>query len=139
MVASPHTAFYLPQFTENPRTLTDIFTTRHITPNIRSSLLPKLYSAGLTLTSQITHRSTVNCRTYAIPWTKWVSYQNHFSYFQTATLSEYPIQPFHFYTLHTRHIEKNQKSSKRGRGESCHETDSYHWPNFTFTERPTHP
>ena len=38
---------YLPQFTENPRTLTDIFTTRHITPNIRSSLLPKLYSAGL--------------------------------------------------------------------------------------------
>ena len=34
--------------------------TSHITPNIRSSLLPKLYSAGLTLTSQITHRSTVN-------------------------------------------------------------------------------
>ena len=33
-------------------------------PNIGSLLLPKLYSAGLTLTSQITHRSTVNCRTY---------------------------------------------------------------------------
>ena len=40
MVASPRTAFYLPQFTKNPRTLTDIFTTRRITPNIRSSLLP---------------------------------------------------------------------------------------------------
>ena len=70
MVASPHTAFYLPQFTENPRTPTDIFTTRHITPNIRSSLLPKLYSAGLTLTLQITHRSTVNYRTYAVPCDK---------------------------------------------------------------------
>ena len=46
-------------------------------------------------------------------------YQNHFSYFQTATLSEYPIQSFHFYTLHTRHIGKNQKCSKRGRSESC--------------------
>ena len=42
MVASQRTAFYLQQFTENPRTPTDIFTARHITPNIRSSLLPKL-------------------------------------------------------------------------------------------------
>ena len=57
MVASPQTAFFLPQFTENPRTLTDIFTTRHITSNIRSSLLPKLYLAGLTLTSHKTHRT----------------------------------------------------------------------------------
>ena len=48
--------------------------------------------------------------------------RDHFSYFQTATLSEYSIQSFHFYTLHTRHIRKNQKSSKQGRGESCHET-----------------
>ena len=35
--------------------------------HIRSSLLPKLYSAELTLTSQKTHRSIVNCRTYAVP------------------------------------------------------------------------
>ena len=55
------------QFTENPRTLTDNFITRHITPNTRSSLLPKLYSAGSTLTSQMTHRNTVNYRTYAVP------------------------------------------------------------------------
>ena len=34
------------------------YTSHH--PNIRSSLLPKLYSARLTLTSHITHRSTVN-------------------------------------------------------------------------------
>ena len=39
-------SFYLPQFTENPHTPTEIFTIRHIIPNIRSSLLPKLYSAG---------------------------------------------------------------------------------------------
>ena len=73
------TDFYLPQCTENPRTLTDIFTAFHITPNIRSSLLPKLYSAGLTHTSQIKHGSrTVNTQYLA---TKWVSYQNHFSNF----------------------------------------------------------
>ena len=80
MVASPRTVSHLSQFSENPRTLTDIFTTRHITPNIRSSLLPKLYSAGLTLTSHIKHRSTVNYRTYVVVRqylaTKWVSYQN---------------------------------------------------------------
>ena len=51
---------------QNPRTSTDIFTTRHITPNIRSSLLPKLCSAGLTFISQITPTSTVNYRTYAV-------------------------------------------------------------------------
>ena len=56
MVALPRTAFYLLQFADNPRTLTDIITTSHTTPNIRSSLLPKLYSAELTPTSQITHR-----------------------------------------------------------------------------------
>ena len=32
--------------TENPHTPTGIFTMRHIIPNIRSSLLPKLWSAG---------------------------------------------------------------------------------------------
>ena len=63
----PLTVFYLPQFTENPLTPTDIFTIRHIIPNIRSSLLPKLYSAGLTHASRIKHRSTANYRTYAIP------------------------------------------------------------------------
>ena len=67
MVASLRTVFYLPQFTENPHTLTDIFTTRHITSNIRSSLLPKLYSTGLILILQVTHRNTVNYRTYAVP------------------------------------------------------------------------
>ena len=34
--------------------------------------------------------------------------------------------------------EKIRRGLKEGRGESCHETHSYHWPNFTFTERPTH-
>ena len=63
MVASPRTTFHLTQFTENPRTLTDIFTTRHI----RSSPLTKLYLAGLKLTSQKTHRSTVSYKTYAVP------------------------------------------------------------------------
>ena len=66
MLASLCTAFYLPEFTENPRTPTDIFITRHITANITISLLPKLYSARLTLTSQIKPRSTVNYCTYAV-------------------------------------------------------------------------
>ena len=52
MAPSPCTAFYLLQFAENPHTPTNIFITRHTTPNIKSSLLPKFYSAGLALTSQ---------------------------------------------------------------------------------------
>ena len=60
MVALPRTAFLPPQFTDNPRTQKDVLITRHITPIIRSTLLPKLYSAVLTLTSQIKHKSTVN-------------------------------------------------------------------------------
>ena len=43
---STHSFLSIPQFTENPSTPIDIFTTRHIIPNIRSSLLPKLYSSG---------------------------------------------------------------------------------------------
>ena len=67
MVAPPPlTVCYITQSTENPYTPTDILTTRHIIPNIRSSLSLKLYSAGLTLTSQIKRRSTVNYRTYAV-------------------------------------------------------------------------
>ena len=46
MVTPPLTVFYLPQFTKNPLTPTDIFTIRHIISNVKSSLLPKLYSAG---------------------------------------------------------------------------------------------
>ena len=38
-----------------------------------------------------------------------------FFYFLMATLSEYTMQLFHFYSLHTRHIRESQKSSKRGR------------------------
>ena len=38
---------------------------RHINQNIRSSLLQKLYSAGLTLTSQIEHRNILNYRKFA--------------------------------------------------------------------------
>ena len=125
----------------NPRTPTNIIITRHVTQNNRSSLLPKLYSAGFTLTSQIKHRSTVNYRVYAIPCslTKWVSYQNHFSYFQTAMISEYTIQSLHFYSLHTRRIGKGQKICRRDRGESCYEIRLYHWRNFTFIEESTRP
>ena len=43
----------------------------------------------------------------------------------TFLTSRQPRSQIHFYTLHRRHIGKNQKSSKRGRGESCHETHSY--------------
>ena len=46
MVIPPLTAFYLPQFRENPHTLKDIFTACHIISNIRSSMLPKFYQAG---------------------------------------------------------------------------------------------
>ena len=35
-----------------------------------------------------------------------MGYQNHFSNFQIATLSEYTIQSFRLYSLHTRHIAK---------------------------------
>ena len=59
MIVSLVTAFYQPQFTESPLTQTDIFTIRHITPIIRSSLLSKLLS-------QIKCRSTVNYGTYAV-------------------------------------------------------------------------
>ena len=62
----------------SPRTPTDIFTTRYITPNIRSSLLSKLYSAGLTLTSLITHRNTLTTEHTQYLATKWISTRTTF-------------------------------------------------------------
>ena len=72
--------------------------TRHITPNIRRSLLPKLYSVELILTSRITHRSTGTTKHTQYLATTWISYQNHFFNFKTFTLPECTIQSFHFFT-----------------------------------------
>ena len=40
-------------------------------------------------------------------------------------LSGFPLQTFHFYSLLSRHIKNNWESSKRGRGQCCHETCVY--------------
>ena len=50
-------------------------------------------------------------------------------------LSGFPLQTFHFYSLRSRHIKKNYKNSKRGRGQRCHETCAYYSPCFVIIQR----
>ena len=59
MVVSPRKAFYLPQFIENPHTLTDIFTTRHITPKHQKLTVAK------TLLSRVNTHITDNTQKHS--------------------------------------------------------------------------
>ena len=134
-----HSIFYLPQFTEIPLTPTDIFTTSH-------HLKHQKLTVAKTLLSRVKTHITDNTQKYS-------DLQNirralRINGFPTRTtfLTSKQTRPknkqynhFTFIPLHKRHFEKCQKSSKRGRGESCFEIRSNHLPSFTFTEGPTHP
>jgi len=67
-------------------TSTDIFNTHHITPNIKSSLLPKLNLTEWTHTSQTPNKSKVSNKIFAPPYDKTVFLPELLYAFQKSSL-----------------------------------------------------